>query len=200
MPLLKENHTFDSCEWAECFLWYFARRSEAREEVSRMHAAIPKRSERSRCPSFIFPTPFISAAPFYIASRPDIPRNGFPEKWKARRFPPGMAKYEIVRRCSHRRKTSVGYWGRDYSTLYTHTHTRARAHTCEYTRIRVFTASCRSRIPLSGCISGSSKYESLIDRTFSRGRSRASATGSVSTLVRSVQSRRVFLFVSRARE
>lgn len=58
--------------------------------------------------------------------RPDILRNRFSEKWKASRSPPGMAKYEIVRRCSHRRKTSVGYWGRDYST-------NVCIYTCEHT-------------------------------------------------------------------
>lgn len=66
--------------------------------------------------------------------RPDIPRNRFPEKWKASRSPPGMARYEIVRRCSHRRKTSVGYWGRDYSTnVCIHVRTHA-THTYVHTR------------------------------------------------------------------
>lgn len=68
--------------------------------------------------------------------RPDIPRNRFSEKWKASRSPPGMAKYEIVRRCSHRRKTSVGYWGRDYSTnvcIHVRIH-GTHTYTCVYCR------------------------------------------------------------------
>lgn len=68
--------------------------------------------------------------PFLFLPRPDILRNAFSEKRKASRFPLGMAKYEIVRRCSHRRKTSVGYWGRDYPT---YIYTQANAHV----RVRV---------------------------------------------------------------
>lgn len=75
-----------------------------------------------------FISPFPSLPPFLMPFPSGFPRNGFSEKRKARRFPLGMARYEIVRRCSHRRETSVGYWGRDYPTC-----TRENAHV----RVRV---------------------------------------------------------------
>lgn len=88
----------------------------------------PRRSRH--CPFFYFIRSFCFSYPFYFAAVRISQEMGFP--WETERepgFPSGMAKYEIVRRCSHRRKTSVGYWGRDYP-MYIRIHAYMRV--CRY--------------------------------------------------------------------
>jgi len=86
------------------------------ETLPRAHVGDTKPRQFCATALLLFYSLLLFQQSLLLRPRPDIPRNRFSEKWKASRFPLGVAKYEIVRRCSHRRKTSVGYWGRDYST------------------------------------------------------------------------------------